>query len=325
MDETAMVNQNMGGALARNLQFLRKQKDLSQEALAEQLGVSRQSISKWESGAAWPEMATLLALCEIFGVDLDTLARGSAERAAAADTAGYDAHMNAFAKAMAAGVALVLAGVAFLLAFEGLRLYFIWDQALGGAGVGGFMLFVLLAAVLFIVYGIQHADFCKKHPRLEPFYTPAQIDRYNQRFVWLIAGPVAVLLAGVILLVVAGSLFESRGLGLSYSCWLVALFLLIVGGCAAVLTWAGIQKSKYDLEAYNRGNAPTPAGKKQEAFIGAVCGTIMLAATALYVGLAAADGSPYAWRQLWWLFAVGGIACGAAVLVIDAFFQNRRK
>lgn len=50
MDETAMANQNMGGALARNLQFLRKQKDLSQEALAEQLGVSRQSISKWESG-----------------------------------------------------------------------------------------------------------------------------------------------------------------------------------------------------------------------------------------------------------------------------------
>lgn len=270
-------------------------------------------------------MNTLLTLCEVFGVSLDTLLRGSAERSFAADTAGYDAHMNAFARAIALGIALVLGGAAFLMVFEGLRLYFVWDSSLEGLGVGGFLLFVLLAAVLFIVHGIQHANFCKKHPRLEPFYTPAQIERYNQKFVWLIAGPVALILAGVVLLVVVGSLFESRGLGLSYLCWLVALFLLIVGGCAAVLAWAGIQKSKYDLEAYNRENSPTPAEKKKEALTGAVCGSIMLLATALYVGLAAIDGSPYAWRQLWWLFAVGGIACGAAVLVIDAFFQNRRK
>ena len=81
--------------------------------------------------------------------------------------------------------------------------------------MGGFMLFVLLAAVLLLCTASSTRTFAKKHPRLEPFYTPAQIDRYNQRFVWLIAGPVAVILAGVIPLVVAGSLFESRGLGLS--------------------------------------------------------------------------------------------------------------
>ncbi len=325
MDETAMANQNMGGALARNLQFLRKQKDLSQEALAEQLGVSRQSISKWESGAAWPEMNTLLTLCEVFGVSLDTLLRGSAERSFAADTAGYDAHMDRFARAIALGVALVLAGVAFLMAFEGLRLYFLWDKAMEGVGVGGFMLFILLAAVIFIVHGIQHGNFCKKYPKLEPFYTQQQIDRYDQKFVWLIAGPVALILADVILLLVVGSLLESRGFGLSYSCWLLAVFLLVLGGCAAVLAWAGIQKSKYDLEAYNRENSPSPAEKKQEALIGAACGSIMLVAAALYVGLAAIDGSRYAWRELWWLFPVGGIACGAAVLVINALFQNRRK
>ncbi|MDY5870251.1 MAG: helix-turn-helix transcriptional regulator, partial [Suilimivivens sp.] len=37
-------------SFAENLQFLRKQKEITQEQLAEQLEVSRQSVSKWESG-----------------------------------------------------------------------------------------------------------------------------------------------------------------------------------------------------------------------------------------------------------------------------------
>jgi transcriptional regulator with XRE-family HTH domain len=55
------------------LQKLRKEKGLSQEALAEILGVSRQAISKWESGQTYPETDKLIALSEIFGVSLDHL------------------------------------------------------------------------------------------------------------------------------------------------------------------------------------------------------------------------------------------------------------
>ena len=46
--------------LAQRLQQLRRQKGLSQENLAEQLGVSRQAVGKWESGAAVPELEKLL-------------------------------------------------------------------------------------------------------------------------------------------------------------------------------------------------------------------------------------------------------------------------
>jgi transcriptional regulator with XRE-family HTH domain len=58
------------------LQKLRKDKGLSQEALAEMLGVSRQSVSKWESGGAYPEIEKLIILSEIFGVTLDSLVKG---------------------------------------------------------------------------------------------------------------------------------------------------------------------------------------------------------------------------------------------------------
>lgn len=55
------------------LQSLRKEKGLSQEGLAELLAVSRQSVSKWESGGAYPEMEKLIILSDLFGLTLDNL------------------------------------------------------------------------------------------------------------------------------------------------------------------------------------------------------------------------------------------------------------
>jgi len=57
------------------LQQLRREKGFSQEMLAERLDVSRQAVSKWESGQAYPEMDKLIILCEIFGTTLDRLVR----------------------------------------------------------------------------------------------------------------------------------------------------------------------------------------------------------------------------------------------------------
>lgn len=56
-----------------NLKRLRKEKNMSQEMLAEQLLVSRQSVSKWESGQAYPEMDKVLDLCKMFDVTIDEL------------------------------------------------------------------------------------------------------------------------------------------------------------------------------------------------------------------------------------------------------------
>ena len=56
-----------------NLRKLRKSKKLSQEKLAEKVGVSRQSISKWECGESYPEMDNILTLCGIFHCKLNDL------------------------------------------------------------------------------------------------------------------------------------------------------------------------------------------------------------------------------------------------------------
>ena len=56
-----------------NLRNLRKSKNISQEALAEKVNVSRQSVSKWETGEAYPEMNNILELCKIFHCNINDL------------------------------------------------------------------------------------------------------------------------------------------------------------------------------------------------------------------------------------------------------------
>ena len=59
--------------LGQRIQELRKQNNLSQEALGEKLGVSRQAISRWEMDGAVPEVDKLIAMGRLFGVDLNDL------------------------------------------------------------------------------------------------------------------------------------------------------------------------------------------------------------------------------------------------------------
>lgn len=61
--------------LSEKIRELRRTKGLSQEELAERLNVSRQAVSKWETGAAVPTTETLVELADCFGVSLDYLLR----------------------------------------------------------------------------------------------------------------------------------------------------------------------------------------------------------------------------------------------------------
>ena len=65
-------------AMAQRLVDRRKAAGLSQEALAAQLGVSRQAVSKWERSESSPDTDNLIALAALYGVSLDELLYGEA-------------------------------------------------------------------------------------------------------------------------------------------------------------------------------------------------------------------------------------------------------
>lgn len=58
-----------------NLKLLRKQHGLTQEAVAEKLGVSRQAVAKWERGECLPDIDNVIAIADMYEISVDSLVR----------------------------------------------------------------------------------------------------------------------------------------------------------------------------------------------------------------------------------------------------------
>ena len=67
------MNETIGNRISKH----RKEKGLTQEELAEKLGVSSQAVSKWENDQSCPDISLLPILCSIFGISTDELLTGS--------------------------------------------------------------------------------------------------------------------------------------------------------------------------------------------------------------------------------------------------------
>ena len=296
-------------AFSDNLQFIRAQAGVTQEQLAEQLDVSRQSVSKWESGASFPEMDTLLRICDLYDVNMDTLLRGSVEESRVSDTVRYDAFMNRFSLRMALSISAIIAGVALMIFLKVL----IPSGSSEILAVALFMLIVTVSVVVMVASGIQYDNFRKKHPVLQDFYTEEEKDAFHQKFVWYIAGGVGAILFGVVLLILMFAFLPERE---PYESLGGALFMLLVAGAVFAFVYGGMQEDKYKIWKYNRDNNPDPESKRRLDLIGAACGVIMLIATAIYVGLGFTRN---AWGTAWWVFPVGGILCGVVSVVLDPY------
>lgn len=113
--------------LGENIARLRTERRLSQGDLADALGVSRQSVSKWETDASVPELDKLVRLSELFGVTLDQLVKGetTADSARPEALPGADGRTTAISPARLAAGSVLLAvgalGLVLLLLFAGLE------------------------------------------------------------------------------------------------------------------------------------------------------------------------------------------------------------
>jgi len=95
--------------LSEKLYKLRKNSGLSQEQLAEKLNVSRQAISKWESGTAVPESEKLVTISNYFGVSVDYLLKDEEEK-----VIGTDSSVEEKPK-MIAGIIICIAGIVLMI------------------------------------------------------------------------------------------------------------------------------------------------------------------------------------------------------------------
>lgn len=247
-------------AFPENLRHLRIVRNMTQEQLAMLMGVSRQSVSKWESGRAYPEVDKLLRLRDIFSCDLTELAAGDLTGSPASsaptvpaesrsvDVLGYDRHMRrrAWMSATAVGAALLaLAGASGTGAFS--------IVANGGAGHLSYATFPLVfppaiaAIALSGAACASHQRFRREHPCIADFYTASERSRAQElgkearR-----AAAVFMAIGTACLLVQTFALFHLYG-GL-------ASFFTTCAGAGWLLTYARLMGERVDLEAYDRRN-----------------------------------------------------------------------
>ena len=328
--------------LAHNLPLLRRRAGYTQEGLAEALGVSRQAVSKWESGLTLPEAATLLTLADLLSCTLDQLMREelaedafgvsdddlSAEEEAWERSYGlyerYDQHTDQFALMIALGVGLILAGVAALL--------FCYAR-LGETGliVLPLLLCVAAAVFLFVYAGVGRENFMRQFPVIPDCRDGEEMAHAGRVFRLGLACSIAAIVADVALLVTLCVFFAGNERA-QVLCG--ALFALVLALAVGTLVYLGIAHEKYDLEAYakeaakllrpgddldERIEARLEAALRRAAEVedeedGPWSGLIMLGATILFL---LAGFLFDAWHPAWILFLVGALLCGVV--------ENRKK
>lgn len=236
-----------------NLQHLRATRNLTQEQLAMLLGVSRQSVSKWEAERAYPEMDKLLKLCDLFDCTLDelvsgdvTVARpvGSASHVPAAwapqDVTGYDEAARAFAWRLPAGVAVIILGIALAVLLS--------DPAIvpnPGVRIGAFALpFVgtAVGCVLMLPAAFRRSAFRKAHPFVEDFYTLEQKDQARALLVRSLVAGIGLIMAGFVAAVLLWA-----------DVWLASAACLALTALGVfVLMRGSLAGTRCNVDAYNR-------------------------------------------------------------------------
>lgn len=339
-------------SFADNLIYLRQHYGVTQEGLAEQLGVSRQTISKWESGANYPEMDKLLQLCDLFHTNMDDLMRGSVQVIKEDDTQRYDCHMNRYNLTIAVGVPLILVGVGSTSVLEAFGF---------GENVSAAVLlsFVVIAVVIMVMGGLNHSEFKRRNPSIEPRYSTEVLDRFGRRFSIMTASGVGLILLAVIFLV--GSTPEdeyAQVSGIFVEALLMGPFMLMLAIAIGLLIWAGMQKSKYALSelsyiAHRRDlgadipltvSVKTPEQVRNDRILGVICGVIMLLATIVFLvwGFVPLFDQVGSWDGIdknaikdtirsgqggfavsWIAFAVGGLLCGVVYLIGSVFSKSK--
>lgn len=139
--------------LSETIYTLRRKSGLSQEQLAERIGVSRQAVSKWESGQSVPELDKLQALSQCFHVTMDQLTGEGAPEPGVNDPAPPPVSRAGVLLCLLGGVCLCLFGALMLIrpaAVEELNASSV--VTLNGSGVLLGLFLLMMAAGIFLIF-----------------------------------------------------------------------------------------------------------------------------------------------------------------------------
>ncbi|MGN0464955.1 MAG: helix-turn-helix domain-containing protein [Lachnospiraceae bacterium] len=326
--------------LAEKIVKLRKEKGWSQEELAMQLNVSRQSVSKWESSASIPDLDRILKLSQVFEVSTDYLLKDEMEENKAQivtieDTFTEEAlptraisieevnkYMNLVersAKKMAAAVSACILSPVLLILLAGLSEYgilSITEDMAGGIGVTILLLIIAGAVATFIMLGMKldKYDFLEFENISLQYGGYGAVEKkreeFEPTFKKCITIGVVLCIVSVVPLMVAAALSLKE---IAYI-YCVVLLLFFVAFGVFLMVWSGMIYGSYqklmEEGEYTRENKLENRQNKNLSKV------YWCTVTAIYLGV---SFWTQRWDRSWIIWPVAGVlfaaVCGVAAML----------
>ncbi|MBE6588538.1 MAG: helix-turn-helix transcriptional regulator [Ruminococcaceae bacterium] len=323
-------------SIAEKIVMLRKKNAWSQEELAERMNVSRQAVSKWESGQALPDTERIVMLSEIFDVSTDYLLRDPRETDASVRDTGEERRYVSAEMAEAylelrkrASVKIALATFLCILSPITLLILggvselggsFLSEAMAGAIGLGTLFAFVLCAVPMFALCGFQNApyEFLEKNvPFSLSHGVRAMVEERKRTFrdtyvLFNLLGTCICVFSPVPLIV---SAFAENEL----LCVIMLGVTLAVAGIGVVFfILAGVQNAS--MEKLLQEGEFSPKEKKRTPLAEAVGSAYWGLITLAYLAWSFLGG---AWHVSWILFVAGGVLFPLVLLITNGISDKK--
>ena len=326
--------------LADKIINLRKKNSWSQEELAEKLGVSRQSISKYEGAQSIPDMDKILKLSKIFGVTTDYLIKDEIEDPEFLDedyeeskmrkvsmemASDYLALKEISAKNLALGVSLCIISPILLVilsqAYESLLLP-VSENVVVGLSLTVLFLFIIAAVGIFVREGMT----LKKYEFIESEAIDTdygvdgmardRMEKFHDSFVKNNIIGILLIVASVLPIFI-GMIFSAEDMVMAIStAFLLALVALGVNFLLRANIPMSALKALLEEEDFTRANKELK--KKADPFISAY----WILMVAIYLGYSFATNN---WGRSWIIWPVAGVSYVLYYLILKFFLENNFK
>lgn len=324
--------------LGDKIMNLRKKNNWSQEDLAEKLGISRQSVSKWESGTSIPDIDKIIKISAIFDVSTDYLLKDELEeilpaeagtdymeketlrRVSLEEVSEYTGAVSAAAVKIAMGVVLCILGAAALIGFQVLAIpgvtgssALLSEQAAGSLGTVLLLLLCAGGVILLVSNGMKigkYEYFETEELNLD-YGVKGVIEKKKSEFEPVYRRCVtigtALCIISVVPLMVAASLDASDYIYLLCT----TILLVIIAIAVFIFVWSGMIQESYN-KVLQVGDY-TPENKRLNKKVSWFSGAYWCTVVAIYLGISFVFNN---WHISWIVWPVAGVLFAALYQII---------
>ena len=284
---------------SQNLQKIRSEKNLSQEQLADKIGVSRQTISAWESGKASPELDKITAISKLFSVSIDELVGEIKTEASNFDKKEYEKNYSKIALLRALGIFILFSGIAF-------GAFFFEKGVIAGVGL---MISLAISVPLFILAKntdeLANNKLIKSKKSLENVFADSEIEFAAKN---KILGSILLVSLLFIAIAIHQIIVYLTNFGENLA---NAIFMLLLGIAVASATYANSIFAK--IQNFEDNKAENIKTNEKIGFFAAI---LMLSLTAIFLIYSFISKD---WSSAEILFPIGGIAIGIYAIFVKKF------